>query len=162
MSSRRTRLAAVVSGAVLASGAIAGTVAATSASAATANAPKPVFHRACAYNLNGGNEVKLTYLGTDYLYPVVYHTAPDGAVSGFLLDKGLPAGHQILRLHGDCVGSDVDLGVNYPAVDPQGQRVEDMNVTPISLHYGSVSGVWTETGSEAGSGAASLVFPIHR
>src|ERR1700749_4080313 len=139
MSSRRTRLYAAAAGAVLAGGAIAGTVAATSASAATANVPKPA-PRACAYNLNGGNEVKLTYLGTDYIYPVVYHTAPDGAVSGYLLDKGLPAGHQILRLHGDCVGSDVDLGVNYPSVDPQGQRVEDMNVTPISLHYGTVKG----------------------
>jgi hypothetical protein len=65
-------------------------------------------------------------------------------------------------VHGDCAGSDVDLGVNYPTADPQGQRVEDMNITPISLHYGTASGVWTETGSEAGSGAASLLYPVHR
>jgi hypothetical protein len=160
MKPSRTKFVAIASGAVLAGGALAGTLAASSASAATVNVPKPVPH-ACAYNLTGGNVLDLTYLGTTYTYPVVLHEANDGLITGFLLDKGLPVGHQLLAVHGVCAGSDVDLGVNYPTADPQGQRVDDLNITRIGLsHYGKAAGVWTETGTEAGSGAASLQYPV--
>lgn len=158
--SRRTKLVGIT-GALAASGLAVGTLAATSASAAPVNVPKPTPH-VCAYNYTGGNVLDLTYLGTTYAYPVVLHEAADGLITGYLRDSGLPVGSQLLRVHGVCVGSDLDLGVNYPTADPQGQRVEDMNATPISAHRANIAGVWTEDGTEAGSGNASLVFSVHR
>jgi hypothetical protein len=159
---RSRKIIPAVVGAVATIGAVAG-FAMTSANAATLNTPKPAPH-VCAYDYNGGNVLDLTYLGSTYTYPVVLHEASNGLVTGYLYDKGLPAGQRYLAVHGVCVGGDVDLGVNYPTADPQGQRVEDMNVTPIAghPHYGKAAGVWDETGSEAGSGAASLQFPVYR
>jgi hypothetical protein len=134
---------------------------ASGASAATANFPPRPAHHACAANLNGYNVLDLTFQGSTFTYPVFLHVGDNGLISGVLVDKGLPAGHQVLRVNGLCIGDNVILDSNYPAVDPQGARSEDMVITPTTYHRGTVAGVWDETGTEAGSGAASLENAVH-
>jgi hypothetical protein len=155
MSSRRTKLAAIGAGVAAATALGAGALA-SSASAATANIPAP---HVCAYKL-GPNVLKLTFNGTDFLYPTVLHVANNGVVTGRLQDGGLPAGHQVLRVNGLCVGSNLILDTNYPSADPQGSRSEDLVITSVSQHRGTAAGVWDETGTEDGTGAASFVFEI--
>lgn len=155
MFSRKSRLTATAA-AVLMAGGAAATIAATSASAATTNV-RPV--QACSYRL-GPNILKLTLNSTDYLYPVVLHAASDGVVNGYLADSGLPAGHQVLRVHGDCDGSNLIFDVNYPGA--QGNRVVDLGITQISQHRGTAAGVFDETGSLAETGTAAFVFQVAR
>jgi hypothetical protein len=157
---KHRRITALAATAVAVGGTLAG-LAATSASAAPVNLPRPTPH-VCAYNFSGGNILELTYLGNTYDYPVVLHESPDGLVTGFLLDKGLPPGHQVLRVDGACFRSNVTLDTEYGLPSVQGLRDETMRVTPISPHRGTAAGVWDETGTEAGSGASSLLFPVHR
>lgn len=149
------RILGAGAGIVVAAGAGAGALA-SSASAATANHPAP---RACAYVL-GPNILKLTLNGTSFLYPVVLHAANDGVVTGRLADSGLPAGHQILPVHGDCNGSNLILDVNYPGA--QGNRVVDLVITQVNPHRGTADGVFDETGSLAENGTAAFVFEVAR
>jgi hypothetical protein len=155
MSSRKTQVIAGIS-ALAASGGLALALTAGTASAATAGStPRPTPH-ACAANLNGYNVLDLTFQGNTFKYPVFLHVANNGLISGVLVDKGLPAGSQVLRVNGLCIRDNVILDENYPAVDPQGSRAEDMVITPTTHHRATVAGVWDETGTEAGTGAASL------
>lgn len=162
MRSRKTRLAAVA-GAVITAGTVAGALAATSASASTTILPRPVPH-ACAYDLNGGNVLDLTFQGSHFLYPVSLRVADNGLVRGFLRDNNLPVGQQVLRVHGLCIGDNALLGVNYPGIDPQGSRAENLVLTPRTGHpfRADVAGNWDETGPEQGNGTASLAFSVHR
>jgi hypothetical protein len=160
----KNRRIAVLVTAPLALGGIAlGSLAmASGASAATANYPPRPVHHACAANLNGYNVLDLTFQGGTFTYPVFLRVADNGLISGVLVDKGLPAGSQVLRVHGLCNDDNVILDSNYPSVDPQGSRSEDMIITPTTYHHGTVAGVWDEAGgTENGSGAASLENPVH-
>jgi hypothetical protein len=156
MSSRRTKLIAGIS-ALFAGGGLAAGLTASSASAATLNVPRPVHH-ACAYNLNGFNILDLQFQGNTFKYPFFLSVANNGLINGILVDSGLPAGSQVLRVHGLCVGDNVILDVNYPVGDVQGSRSENMLITPDAthVHRGDVAGVWDENGTENGNGAASL------
>jgi hypothetical protein len=155
MFSRKTRLTAVAAAAI-AAGTSLGALAATSAGATTLP-PRPA-HQACDWNLNGFNILDLTFQGSTFKYPIFLRVADNGLIRGVLVDNGLPAGQQVLRVHGFCNDSNVILDTNYPSVDPQGSRAEDMVVTPVANHphRGTVAGDWTETGTEQGSGLASL------
>jgi hypothetical protein len=160
MFSRKSRITAGVA-ALIAGGGLAAGLTATSASAATVNAPRP---HVCAYNLNGYNVLDLTFQGNTFKYPVFLNAAGNGLIRGILVDTGLPAGHQVLRVNGLCVGSNVILDANYPAADPQGSRAEDMVITPVAGHpfRGTVAGVWDEAGgTENGSGTASFERQVH-
>jgi hypothetical protein len=128
---------------------------ASSASAATSYVP--VAH-ACDYKL-GPNILKLTLNGTDFLYPVVLHDSADGEVNGYLADSGLPPGHQVLRVHGDCHGSNLVFDENYPG--GQGNRMNDLAITQISPHRGTAVGVFDETGPLAENGTAAFVFQVY-
>ena len=136
----------------------AGTVAATSASASPLPAP-----RACAYNF-GPNVLQLTFQGTVFNYPVSLHTFPNGLITGFLRDNGLPVNHRVLQVTGVCRGDTALIGVNYPVGSVQGSRAEVFNVTPVIGHprLGSVAGNWTEDGTEQGNGTADLAFDVIR
>jgi hypothetical protein len=161
MFSRKNRLIAVLATLAAGSGGLALALTAGTANAATTNfPPRPVYH-ACAANLNGYNVLDLTFQGSTFTYPVFLNAANNGLINGVLVDKGLPAGSQVLRVHGLCNGDNVILDSNYPTVDPQGSRSEDMLITPTTWHHGTVAGVWDETGTEAGSGAASLENTVH-
>jgi len=167
MSSRRTKLVALAS-AVVAGGALTASLAASSANAAPmGNSPSNMkaaafshHPRACGWDL-GANTLDLTFQGNTFTYPVFLVASRDGAVTGVLFDKYLPG---LLTVSGDCSGGNIELDVNYPSIDPQGSRAENLIVTPVPghPHHGTVAGVWDETGSEAGSGAASFEIPLHR
>lgn len=165
MSSRRTRITAAASAAaVLAGGGIAAALAVAPAAGASV---RPAPH-ACAWNISR-NTLDLNLNGTDYTYPVALHVANDGKVTGVLFDKYLAAlgtagGDRsgLLAVNGICVGSNLVLDTNYPKVDGQGSRAEDMVITPTTPHRGTVAGVFTETGSLAESGGATFLYPVSR
>jgi hypothetical protein len=173
MSIRSKVVKGIVAAAVI-GGSVAGPLVATAGTAASA-APvttmsyqKPIVLP--AWNLNGVNTIDLTYNGTTYTYLIHLHQSVfDNVLVGTLYDKylaaegaagGDPSG--ILALHGLVVGNNVILVTNYPAGDPQAARSFNFVVTPVSFFKGNVAGTWDETGSEAGTGSASLVHPVFR
>jgi hypothetical protein len=171
MRSRKTRLIAGIGAAVTGIG-LAASLAATSASASGTPAAPDHFRgpQACAWDLNGVNVLDLTFQGSHFQYPIRLHVARNGAIFGTMYDQylaaegvagGDPSG--ILRISGDCDGSQITLDTLYPSVDPQGLRGVTMLATPVPghPHHATVAGVWDETGPEAGAGSASLVFPVH-
>jgi hypothetical protein len=162
MFSRKTQVIAGIS-ALVASGGLATALTAGTASAATVNTPRPVPH-ACAYNLNGGNVLDLVFQGTTFKYPILLHVGNNGVINGLLLDTGLPAGHQVLKVNGLCVRDNVILDDNYPVAGPQGSRAEDLVLTPVPGHSyrATVGGDWTETGPEQGNGTASFENVVFR
>jgi hypothetical protein len=161
MSSRKTKLAAVATGAIAAAGLGAGLLA-SSASAATAYIPPTPTPHVCDYKL-GPNILKLTLGSTDFYYPTLLRVADNGVVRGVLFDNGLPVGQQYLRVHGLCVGSTLAFDTNYPGGQAaQGTRGEIMNITQVSPHRGTAKGVFDETGALAENGTASFVFQIFR
>jgi hypothetical protein len=131
---------------------------AASASAATvstmsAPAPAPSYHRM-------PDQLKLTFQGNTYSYNVHLRTqwvAPGIVlVRGHLTDAYEP---QAISLPVSGVifdGNDVVFSVQYPATGPDAgnQGVRTFSGT-IGLH-GHVTGNWSETGSEAGSGLFTL------
>ena len=156
----RTRI--ITSAAVLAALAGGGAATAAAASAATAapaatmSAHYQISHQ---WRLNGPNQVKLTYQGTAYSYKVLFRTQQvygqqrgqqDELLTGTLTDSYLPG---TLPVNGVVFGNHVVFSVVYPGA--QGVRTFSGAID----RHGSVSGSWTETGSEAGSGPFALVIP---
>ena len=103
------------------------------------------------------HKMTVTYNGTTYngyyAYLVLH---ADGLVTGWLYDgntdvTGVPG---YLPLHGDFSrGGILQFNATYAAGNPQGTRGFLAVVSPGSL----VSGLWNETGSEAGSGAFAFL-----
>jgi hypothetical protein len=143
---------------------LAGVVAASAASASAASAAPATtvsahypVHR--SWDLNGRNEVSLTYLGGTFTYQVRFSQQRGGELlTGMLTDKGLAKGQQVLQVNGVVFGNYVVFSVVYPASGTQGVRTFSGTIAKD----GSVAGSWTETGTEAGSGPFTLLFPAHR
>ena len=134
-----------------------------SAPAAIKSAPANFFRAtACPVHLNGTNTISLTFQGGTFTYPILLHVARDGDVTGVLFDRYLNGG-TILRVRGNCRRLGVLLGVRYPLPNQQGFRAFALDLKPDAVNpttQDDAAGVWTETGAEAGSGAASLVTPV--
>ena len=77
-------------------------------------------------------------------------------LSGTLTDTGLPSGEQTLRVHGTIFGNHVTFSVRYPT-NFQGTRTFNGYIN----RHGDVSGMWSETGTENGSGNWSLARDAH-
>lgn len=153
----------------VAGGAAAAVIPATAASAApvtTMSVIRPIPPVQQQWQLNGRNEVVLTYDGSQYTYQVQFRTlllrGPHGTkvelLTGKLTDKYEPV-PLTLPLSGTISGNHVVFSVRYPSkgVDAGNQGVRTFKGT-IDRH-GKVTGTWSETGSEAGSGPFSLLNP---
>jgi len=106
------------------------------------------------WDFRGNNTVDLWFNSTEYTY-AVHFDQRGGCLSGTLTDTGLPAGEQYLHISGAVVRNQVTFSVNYPT-DFQGTRTFHGYVD----QWGHVSGNWSETGSEAGSGTWSLANAV--
>jgi len=150
----------------VAGGAAAAVLPATAASAApvtTMSVIRPIHQQ---WQLNGPNKVVLTYAGSQYTYKVQFRTllfrGPHGIkvelLTGKLRDTYEPKA-LTMRLSGSISGNKVVFSVSYPSKGPDAgnQGVRTFKGT-IDKH-GKVTGTWSETGSEAGSGPFHLVFP---
>lgn len=151
----------------IAGGAAAAVIPATAASAApvtTMSVIRPIQQQ---WQLNGRNEVVLTYDGSTYTYQVQFRTlllrGPHGTKVELLTGKLTDAYEPVpltMPLSGIISGNHVVFSVSYPAKGPDAgnQGVRTFSGT-INRHSGKVTGTWSETGSEAGSGPFYLAFP---
>jgi hypothetical protein len=123
------------------------------ASAATVSTTAAVVKPAQAPALGTWNRMTVTLNGTTYTgYWLLLQQHRDGLLTGWLYDpnsdtEGVPG---YLAVHGSVSGDVAVFEVSYPTGDPQGVRAF---VGTIS--GGTVSGSWTETGSEGGTGTWS-------
>ena len=147
---RFSRIVAAVAVPLALAGAVA-TTAASSASAApaapaaTVSAHYQIHHQ---WQLRGPNQVKLTYQGSTYTYKVLFSQQRGSELlTGRLTDSYLPG---ILPVNGVVFGNYVVFSVVYPGA--QGVRTFSGSIDK----HGVVTGLWTETGSEAGSGQFAL------
>jgi len=153
--------------------ALAGVVAASAASASAAPAAPATtvsahYQYQRPWQLNGHNTVSLTYLGSTWTYKVQFSTykvpiswqKQGELLTGMLTDKGLAKGQQTLQVNGVIFGNYVVFSVVYPANSVGQQGVRTFSGT-IDKH-GNVTGSWTETGTEAGSGPFTLLAPAHK
>ena len=142
----------------------------TGAGAANAAAAAPAAHSAATYNpwgpgphcswwererwnLNGNNTVKLVYNSGNYTY-AVYFKQNGSCLGGTLIDLGLPPGSRNLTITGKVDDNRVTFSVTYPGV--QGTRTFTGKIN----WHGDVSGNWSETGTENGSGPWYLVYGV--
>jgi hypothetical protein len=147
----RTIIAAVAAPLAI-GGAIAGAVIpASSAAASTVSL--------ASYKAPAPDQLKLVYDGTTYTYDVSLHeqfVAPGvELISGTLRDTYEPAAIS-LPVHGIQFGDDAVLSVKYPTsgIDAGDQGVRTFSGT-VGL-FGHVTGHWSETGTENGSGPFTL------
>ena len=111
----------------------------------------------------------LTYAGSTYTYRVHFltlllrghHGIKVELLSGALRDTYEPQA-LTLPLYGAISGNQVVFSVRYPVtgVDAGNQGVRTFSGT--IGHHGQVTGTWSETGTEAGTGPFSLVFSAQR
>jgi len=163
-------LAAGASALALAGVVAAGAASASAAPAAPATTVSAHYQYQRPWQLNGHNTVSLTYLGSTWTYKVQFSTQynygqppwaqKDQLLTGKLTDTGLPAGQQTLQVNGVIFGNYVVFSVVYPANSVGQQGVRTFSGT-IDKH-GNVTGSWTETGTEAGSGPFTLLAPAHK
>ena len=96
--------------------------------------------------LNNWHQMTLVASGTTYTgYWLLLQTHRGGLLTGWLYDPNLPVGSRYLAVHGSVSGSVVVFGVTYGGV--QGSRGFIGTISG-----GTISGNWTETGTEALSG----------
>jgi hypothetical protein len=116
----------------------------------------PLFHQRQEWNLSGDNTVVATLQGssTIFNYPV-HFTQRGGCLGGTLSDPLFPTSGPI---RGFVFGNHVVFSFRYPHGSIQGLRTF---IGTIDRH-GDVSGNWTETGSEHGTGTWSLARDAHR
>jgi hypothetical protein len=146
---KRGIVAAAIAASALGAGAGIAASAAGPASAATTAAV--VTHQAPV--LNNWHQMNLVYNGTTYTgYWVLLYSHRDGLLTGWLYDPNLPSGQRYMAVHGVVNGSVVQFNATYPAGDPQGSR----GFIGV-IGTGAFSGVWNETGSEAGTGTFTFV-----
>jgi hypothetical protein len=114
------------------------------------------FNQRQQWNLSGSNTVDLWYNGTEYTYGVQFNQR-GSCLTGTLTDLGLPSGEQTGPIHGTIFGNHVTFSFRYPT-SFQGTRTFNGYIN----RWGDVSGNWSETGSENGSGHWSLARNAHR
>ena len=115
----------------------------------------PFFERQ-QWNLRGDNTVDLWFQGKEFMYAVDFHQR-GSCLTGTLTDTGLPPGEQTLAIHGTVFGNHVTFRVTYPT-NTQGTRTFNGRID----RHGDVFGMWSETGTENGSGNWSLADRAHR
>ena len=108
------------------------------------------------WNLSGDNTVVATLKGSTqtFNYPVDF-TQRGGCLGGTLSDPLFPTSGPI---HGFVFGNHVTFSFRYPQGSIQGTRT----FTGFIDRHGDVSGTWSETGSENGTGTWSLARDAHR
>jgi hypothetical protein len=102
------------------------------------------------WNLNSGrnrNTVVLTYHGGTYRYSINL-TQEGSCLSGSLTDAGYPVSGPI---SGTVSGNAVTFTFSYPRHSIQGTRT-----FAGTISSGAVSGTWSESGTERGSGSWTL------
>jgi hypothetical protein len=136
-----------------------GAAGAASASVTHPHIPPP---SACRATMFSHDRLTLTDGTTNFVYRVNLHLTPAGpifnpveVVSGALCDTYEPI-PIALPVHGVVFGDNVVFSVAYPSTGPdagdQGVRTFSGVIGP----WGQVSGSWSETGTEAGSGPFTL------
>jgi len=106
------------------------------------------------WNINGNNTIDLTFGTASYTY-YVHFVQRGSCLSGSLTDTGLMPGVQTGPIHGTVVGNNLTFSFRYPT-GFQGTRT----FTGYIDRRGNVSGRWSETGSEGGSGTWSLAYHV--
>ena len=108
------------------------------------------------WNLSGNNTVVVTLKGSTmtFSYPV-HFVQRGGCLSGTLTDPFFPTSGPI---HGTVFGRHVRFSFTYPNGSIQGKRTFTGKID----RHGDVSGTWSETGSENGTGTWSLAKDAHR
>ncbi len=142
---RKSIKSGIVAAAVAASALGAGAgIAASAAGPASAATTAAVVTQAPV--LNNWHQMTLVASGTTYTgYWLLLQTHRGGLLTGWLYDPNLPVGSRYLAVHGSVSGSVVVFGVTYGGV--QGSRGFIGTISG-----GTISGNWTETGTEALSG----------
>jgi hypothetical protein len=100
------------------------------------------------WNLNGRNKVQAVYQGTTYTYSVTFKQY-GGCLSGTLTDSYYPTTGPI---SGTVNRNHVTFSFSYPSGSIQGTRT----FTGTINRWGAVSGTWSETGTENGTGTFTL------
>jgi hypothetical protein len=135
----------IVAAAVAASalGAGAGIVASAAGPASAATTAAVTYQ---APVLNSWHQMTLVANGTTYTgYWLLLQGHRDGLLTGWLYDPNLPVGSRYLAVHGSLSGGVVVFQVTYSGV--QGSRGFIGTISG-----GTISGNWTETGTEGLSG----------
>jgi hypothetical protein len=106
------------------------------------------------WNLSGSNTDAVKFEVNTYDYPV-YFTQRGDCLTGTMTDPGASFSG---RIHGTVYGNFVIFSVTYPSGSKQGTRTFNGTIN----RWGHVSGSWSETGSENGSGSWSLSRSAHQ
>jgi len=100
------------------------------------------------WNLNGHNKVEAVFQGQIFTYSVTFRQF-GGCLSGTLTDGFFPVTGPVF---GTINRNHVTFSFKYPAGSVQGTRT----FTGTINWFGFVSGTWSETGSENGTGTFTL------
>lgn len=106
------------------------------------------------WNLNGRNHVEAVYLGSTFAYSVTFMQF-GSCLGGTLTDPYYPTTGPI---SGTVFGNHITFSFRYPKGSIQGLRT----YTGTINRRGAVSGTWSETGREHGSGTFTLAKNAHR
>ncbi|HEY6295167.1 MAG TPA: hypothetical protein VIX15_05840 [Streptosporangiaceae bacterium] len=114
------------------------------------------FFQRQQWNISGDNTVVATLNGNSntFNYPVDI-TQRGGCLGGTLSDPLFPTSGPI---HGTVFGNHVTFSFTYPNGSAQGKRT----FSGFINRRGYVSGTWSETGSENGTGTWHLAMNAHR
>jgi hypothetical protein len=109
------------------------------------------------WNLNGSNHVEAVYLGSTFTYSVTFRQF-GSCLTGTLTDPYFPTTGPIF---GTVFGNHVIFSFRYPSGSIQGTRTYIGTIHRLGRfgrfgRSGAVSGTWSETGSENGSGTFTL------
>jgi hypothetical protein len=103
------------------------------------------------WNLNGANQVLAVYQGSTYTYSVTFKQY-GSCLTGTLTDSYYKPTAATGPVFGTIDDSKVTFSFRYPQGSVQGTRTYTGTISP----NGGVSGTWSETGSEHGSGTFTL------
>ena len=106
------------------------------------------------WNVNGHNQVKLVFSSTNYTYTVDFKQN-GSCLGGTLTDTGLPTLQQKMSISGTVNDNHITFSVTYP-----GPYWGVRTFTGKINWHGDVSGTWSETGTENGSGNWYLAYDV--
>jgi hypothetical protein len=147
-------------GLAVAAGLVVGGTGVANAATTSPSTAQSSHHPACnpwareRWNLNGKNQVKAVYLGSTYTYSVTFRQF-GSCLSGSLTDSYYPTTGPIW---GTVNKNYVTFSFAYPSGSVQGTRT----FTGTISRWGAVSGTWSETGSENGTGTWTLAKHVAR